>query len=66
MARAQKWLFENLNLILGLTYDRNVALMQVSNKIPSAWALNAKKLKSNRQHFVNSSKNNACDSGSVT
>ena len=42
MARAQKRLLENLYLILELTYDINVALMQVNNAFPSTWALNAK------------------------
>ena len=51
MARVQKRLLENLYLILELAYDKNVALMQVSNKIPSTWALNAEKLKSNRPTF---------------
>ena len=39
MARAQKRLLENLYLILELTYDINVALMQVNNTFPSTWAL---------------------------
>ena len=42
MARAQKRLLENLYLILELTYDINVALMQLNNTFHSTWALNAK------------------------
>ena len=34
MARAQKRLLENLYLILELTYDINVAHMQVNNAFP--------------------------------
>ena len=42
MAIAQKRLLESLFLILELTYDINVALMQVNNTFPSTWASNAK------------------------